>query len=74
VSRTRINVAARCAIGSAGRVLLVYDAIADERVLRDWLPADNHNCHVLATSTSAIWARLGPHRVRPLDTRLYSRW
>jgi tetratricopeptide (TPR) repeat protein len=54
-------------IGSAGRALLVYDAIADERVLRDWLPADSQHCHVIATSTSAIWARAWSRtEVRPL--------
>jgi len=44
-------------LGSAGRTLLIYDAIADERTLRDWLPYDGLDWHLLVTSTSSRWAR-----------------
>jgi tetratricopeptide (TPR) repeat protein len=55
-------------LGSAGRALLIYDAIADERSLRNWLPYDGLDWHLIVTSTSARWARswstveLGPLR------------
>ncbi|HWO25659.1 MAG TPA: hypothetical protein VNO30_43270 [Kofleriaceae bacterium] len=44
-------------LGTAGRTLLIYDAIADERTLRDWLPYDGLDWHLIVTSTSASWAR-----------------
>jgi tetratricopeptide (TPR) repeat protein len=47
---------ALCTVGGAGRALLIYDAIADERTLRDWLPYDGLDWHLIATSTSAGWA------------------
>ena len=34
-------------------MLLIYDAIADERTLRDWLPYAGLDWHLLITSTSA---------------------
>lgn len=43
-------------LGSAGRTLLIYDAIADEHTLRDWLPYDGLDWHLIVTSTSARWA------------------
>jgi tetratricopeptide (TPR) repeat protein len=43
-------------LGAAGRTLLIYDAIADERTLRDWLPYDGLDWHLVVTSTSASWA------------------
>jgi len=43
-------------LGSAGRTLLIYDAIADEGTLRDWLPYDGLDWHLIVTSTSARWA------------------
>jgi len=43
-------------LGSAGRVLVTYDAISGEQVLRDWLPYDGLDWHLIVTSTSAIWA------------------
>ena len=54
-------------LGSSGRTLLIYDAIADEQTLRDWLPHDGLDWHVIATSTSARWARAWSRiDVRPL--------
>jgi len=44
-------------LGAAGRTLLIYDAVADEATLRDWLPYDGLDWHLLVTSTSASWAR-----------------
>ena len=44
-------------LGTAGRTLLIYDGIADERTLRDWLPYDGLDWHLIVTSTSASWAR-----------------
>ena len=44
-------------VGSSGRRLLIYDAIADEHTLRAWLPPASSDWHVIATSTSALWAR-----------------
>lgn len=44
-------------LGAAGRTLVIYDAIADERTLRDWLPYEGRDVHVIATSTSAGWCR-----------------
>jgi hypothetical protein len=44
-------------LGSTGSTLLIYDAIADERTLRAWLPYDGLDWHLIATSTSASWAR-----------------
>ncbi len=44
-------------LGSAGRTLLIYDAIADERTLRAWLPYDGLDWHLIVTSTSSRWAR-----------------
>lgn len=44
-------------VGGAARTLLIYDAIADEDVVRDWLPYAGNDWHVIATSTSAMWAR-----------------
>jgi tetratricopeptide (TPR) repeat protein len=43
-------------LGLAGRALLIYDAIADEHVLREWLPYDGLDWRLLVTSTSASWA------------------
>jgi len=43
-------------LGSAGRTLLIYDAVADERTLRQWLPYQGLDWHLIATSTSAKWA------------------
>jgi tetratricopeptide (TPR) repeat protein len=43
-------------LGAAGRTLVIYDAVADERMLRDWLPYDGLDWHLLVTSTSASWA------------------
>jgi hypothetical protein len=40
-------------LGGVGRVLLIYDAIADEQTLRDWLPYDGLDWHLIVTSTSA---------------------
>src|SRR6185295_17087011 len=44
-------------LGASGRTLLIYDSIADERTLRDWLPFEGLDWHLIATSTSARWAR-----------------
>jgi tetratricopeptide (TPR) repeat protein len=44
-------------LGAAGRVLVIYDGVADERTLRDWLPYDGLDWHLIATSTSGNWAR-----------------
>ncbi|HWO25662.1 MAG TPA: tetratricopeptide repeat protein [Kofleriaceae bacterium] len=43
-------------VGTAGRTLLIYDGIADERTLRDWLPYDGLDWDLIVTSTSASWA------------------
>jgi len=43
-------------LGSAGRTLLIYDAVADERTLREWLPYEGLDWHLIVTSTSAKWA------------------
>jgi hypothetical protein len=43
-------------LGVAGRALLIYDAVADEDVLREWLPYDGLDWRLIATSTSASWA------------------
>ena len=43
-------------LGASGPTLLTYDAIADERTLRAWLPYDGLDWHLIATSTSASWA------------------
>ncbi len=46
----------RVLAGLGGRpTLLVYDNVADERVLGDWLPPGDAACHVLATSTYTYW-------------------
>lgn len=44
-------------LGSAGPTLLIYDAIADEDTLLNWLPYDGLDWHLIVTSTSARWAR-----------------
>lgn len=44
-------------LGAAGRALVIYDAIADARTLHEWLPYDGLDWHLIATSTSASWAR-----------------
>lgn len=44
-------------IGSLGRALVIYDAVADEPILRDWLPYEGLDWHLIVTSTSASWAR-----------------
>jgi tetratricopeptide (TPR) repeat protein len=57
-------------LGTARRVLLIYDAVADERTLRDWLPYDGLDWHLIATSTSASWARSwGAVELGPLPDR-----
>jgi hypothetical protein len=43
-------------LGSTGRTLLIYDAVADERTLREWLPYEGLDWHLIVTSTSAKWA------------------
>ena len=43
-------------LGSASRVLVIYDAISCEQVLRDWLPYDGLDWHLIVISTSAVWA------------------
>jgi tetratricopeptide (TPR) repeat protein len=43
-------------LGAAGRTLVIYDAVADERTLRDWLPYEGLDWHLIVTSTSANWA------------------
>jgi tetratricopeptide (TPR) repeat protein len=45
------------ALGSTGRTLLIYDAIADERTLCDWLPYEGLDWHLIVTSTSVRWSR-----------------
>lgn len=66
-------------LGSEGRVLIIYDAVADERTLRGWLPYDGLEWHVLVTSTSASWAAawntvkvgaLAEHAVRTLVSKI----
>lgn len=44
-------------LGNTSRTLLIYDAIADERTLRDWLPSVGQDVHLIVTSNSANWAR-----------------
>jgi len=44
------------ALGNTGRALVIYDAVADEPTLRDWLPSEGLDWHLIATSTSARWA------------------
>jgi hypothetical protein len=43
-------------LGGDGRVLIVYDAVTDERTLRGWLPNDELEWHLIVTSTFASWA------------------
>ena len=43
-------------LGSAGCTLVIYDAIVDEHTLRDWLPYEGLDWHLIVTSTSARWA------------------
>jgi hypothetical protein len=43
-------------LGSEGRVLIIYDAVVDERTLLRWRPYDGLEWHLIATSTSAAWA------------------
>jgi len=43
-------------LGGTARTLLIYDAIADERTLRDWLPYEGLDWHLIVTSTSEGWA------------------
>lgn len=44
-------------LGTAGRTLLIYDAIANERTLRAWVPYDGLDWHLIVTSTWAAWAK-----------------
>lgn len=43
-------------LGSAGPTLLIYDSVADERTLCEWLPYDGLDWHLIVTSTFAHWA------------------